>query len=80
MVNKNKNKKIKKTYRNCNHFSGAFASILCAWQRYSWLGKPSRLIPLLYSLFAEVSAKRMVDKKRKGRKMKKKNKNKEKKE
>ena len=36
------------------------------------MGKPSRLIPLLCSLFAEVSAKRMVDKKRKGRKMKKK--------
>ena len=39
------------------------------WQRYSWLGKPSLLILYLSSLFAEVSAKRMVDKKIKGRKM-----------
>jgi hypothetical protein len=42
------------------------------WQRSSWMGKPLRLILHLCSLFAEVSAKRMDDKKRKGRKMKKK--------
>ena len=48
-------------------------------QRYSWLGKPSHLILHLCSLFAEVSAKRMVDKERKGRKTKKKKKKKKKK-